>query len=172
MRHFLNKALPSGGPDSARYQGTCHPSQLAPVSSNFQRVCKGLIEFGARRSSFGRQLPIPSAASLPWWDKLPLKLWQSLAEINVPGLTKLLSCDKGQFFVQFRFKCPRWRCIWLYGRVGLIDEIICEVERKLGCSACVHKSSSPWLHQGMDVWKTRGTSGRPSQHHFCTRPFF
>lgn len=24
------------------------------------------------------------------------------------GLTKLLSCDNGQFFVQFGFKCPRW----------------------------------------------------------------
>lgn len=82
------------------------------------------------------------------------------------GLTKLLSCDKGQFFVQFSFQCPDDGGVWLFGWLGLTEEKICVEESKIGLFSLCSWSSS--LYQGMDVWKIWGALGRPREQ-LCTR---
>lgn len=77
------------------------------------------------------------------------------------GLTKLLSCDKSQFFIQFSFQCPRW-CwgvtLWM---IRAHWGEICVEESTTGVLSVCSSSSS--LYQGMDVWKMGGALGRPRE---------
>lgn len=151
---FLNKTLPSGGPDSARYQDTFHQSQLAPLSSNFYQVCKGFNEFGGRRSSFERQVPHTEHRILAVMGQIIFGALAVFCKDQNLGLPNYWVVIKANSF-SLVFSVPDDGGVWLYRWLGLTEEKICVEKRTTGVLSLCSWSSS--LYQGMDVWKMWGT---------------